>query len=1060
MILGVIFELITGRTEPTNNKKTFVFNQIGDTASISLGMSLDYEAITEYTLTMSVKNIWDLVAEVIIKIKVEDVNDNIPFFTEVTTGTILENEASGTPVMQVRAFDNDGTTANNIVSFELADNTEFFTIDPHTGNITALTTFDREEKDYYNVKVIATDNSPSSLYKTGQHNKGQQVFRIEIADKNDHPPVFVQKVFHVRSLMEDANKNFKVIEVTAIDKDNAAQIRYSIEDGNIGEAFKIDSTTGVITVNGILDYENITEYNLKIRAFDGIYEDTANVIINIENINDNPPVFLKDSYNTTIEEEVIVDNCILNIEAYDPDIKDRNEPQFIKYFIVKTEQQSLLKIDATGCLRLIQPLDRDAPDGHKNWQVVIAAVDENGNGLRISTDVIITLIDINDNAPILSNQMPVVWYENQQPSNIVKLTAVDFDEPQNGAPFFFDIDMSASKDIKEKFSIAGDYLIAMDVYDREKQKEYFIPISISDSGLPRMQNVSILHLIIGDVNDNKMQEGSSEIFVYNYNGEAPDNIEIGRVYVDDPDDWDLPDKTFKWKDNILDDRFGLNSDNGMITMHENVAEGIYKLYFNVTESSRVFETHSVIAIVDVTVKYIPEEAVDKSGSIRFKDLSPERFIVDNNAGKSIKDIFRDNLAKILNISNENVDVFTVLKNDDKLDVRFSAHGSPYYEAERLNAIAAQNQNELVNGIDLNIQMINIDECLIEKQRCPNSCTNVLHKSNVPLLVYTNKTSFVGINAFTQADCSSADGECSLGVSANDRYTCLNGGTPVSFASGAAVAKHGNEKCSCLDGFDGPHCELTSIGFRGDGYAMYPPIAACDSIRISLEVLPQSPNGLLVYMGPLYFNPALPLSDFLTLELIRGFPVLSVDYGSGTVRIEHKHKHFSMGQKYHIDIMLQKNSIEMTVDSCKLSTCMSLGAPQGPNEFLNVNAPVQLGGASVNFNYLASKLNWSYSPQNIGYNGCIQNFTVNGQIYNIGAPSIFKNADPGCHRSIAFAVSFGINANFIIAILVCIALLLILFLAVVVHKRHQDGWHEKDIDDIRETIINYEGIFIQ
>ncbi len=40
--------------------------------------------------------------------------------------------------------------------------------------------------------------------------------------------------------------------------------------------------------------------------------------------------------------------------------------------------------------------------------------------------------------------------------------------------------------------------------------------------------------------------GSSEIFVYNYEGRAP-TTKIGRVFVDDPDDWDLPDKTFRFK---------------------------------------------------------------------------------------------------------------------------------------------------------------------------------------------------------------------------------------------------------------------------------------------------------------------------------------------------------------------------------------------------------------------------------------------------------------------------------------------------------------------------------
>lgn len=1035
---GVIFELITGRTEQTNSKKTFVFNQSDDTATISLGKGLDYEAITEYKLTMSVRNIWDLVAEVIINIKVEDVNDNIPYFTEVTSGSILENEPPGTFVMQVRAFDMDSTAANNNITFELADNKENFAIDEYTGNITALKTFDREEQDYYNVKVIASDNSPSSLYKTGQHNIGQQVFRIEIADKNDHPPHFEKTIYFVTDLREDANKNFKVVEVKAVDADDASQIIYTIVSGNTGEAFKIDPITGVIVVNNVLDYENITEYSLRVRANDGIYEDYTTVKIPIVNINDNPPVFLQEKYSTTIDEEKVVEGCILNIEAYDPDIENRTAPQYIKYFIVKTEQQSLLKIDNTGCLRLIQPLDRDAPDGHKNWQVVIAAVDEDGKGLRISTEVIITLNDINDNAPFLTNRMPIIWYENQQPGNIVQLTADDYDEPKNGAPFSYEIDSNANDDIKNKFDVTKDYLVALGVYDREEQKEYYIPIMITDSGYPRMRNVSILHLIIGDVNDNPMKEGKSSIFVYNFEGKIPDT-EIGRVYVEDPDDWDLPDKIFSWKDGMEDSHFSVNV-NGMITLREDTPAGEYELYFHVTEESRDVPLHSVTAEVIVTVKEIPEEAVDKSGSIRFYGITAEEFIEKpkdgSNNGLSLKERLRYSLAQLLNATLENVDVFTVLKNDNSsiLDVRFSAHGSPYYEAERLNGKVAQNQGALEEELDVKMLMINIDECLVERSKCELSCTNVLHKSNVPLLVYTNTTSFVGVNAFIQAECA---------CSAPAPVTCLNGGTVF------------DTFCECLEGFEGPHCEIIGVGFYGDGYAMYPPINPCESIIITLDLIPNMDRGLVMYVGPLNYNHLLPVSDFLALELNNGYPMLTVDYGTGTIRIEHKHIQFVPGAKHKIEILLQRTSIEMTVDDCKLSSCMSLGAPQGPNEFLNVNAPLMLGGAPVNLQYLASQYNWSYTPQNVGYHGCIKNLTVDGRTYNIGTPSLAKNADPGCQRSVAVAVSFGFKTNFLIAILICLAILLILFLAVVVHRRHHDGWHEKDMDDIRETIINYE-----
>lgn len=778
---------------------------------------------------------------------------------------------------------------------------------------------------------------------------------------------------------------------------------------------------------------------MRIRAFDGLYDDYATVVIKIEDVNDNPPTFIQSKYMTTINEGEVVPGCILTVEAYDPDIKDRNVDQHIKYSIVKTEQQHLLEIDSKGCLKLIKPLDRDEPDGHKNWQVFIAAVDENGNGLRSVTDVTITLQDINDNAPFLTNKMPIIWYENQDPGNIVQLTANDFDEEQNGPPFMYEIDQNSSDDIKKKFNVVDDYLVALEMYDREQQKEYQIPIMISDSGQPQMRNVSILHLVIGDVNDNEMKDGVSSIFVYNYKGEAPDT-EVGRVYVNDPDDWDLPDKNFYWNNGQPHDRFTLEQENGMIVMKEGTPEGVYELNFSVTEEARDIPRHSVSATVKVSVKEIPEEAVDKSGSIRFYAITAEEFIAvptdGSGGGLSYKDRFRNSLAQLLNTSVENVDVFTVLKNEDPsvLDVRFSAHGSPYYEAIRLNGQIAQNQGKLEEELGIKMLMINIDECLIEKIKCESSCSNVLHKSNVPLLVYTNTTSFVGVNAFIQAECV-----CKVPTP----IFCLNGGTPF------------DSYCECVEGFEGPQCEVISIGFYGNGYAMYSAINPCDSTKISLELAPQREDGLIMYIGPMTYNPLLPIQDFLALELIKGYPILTVDYGTGSIKIEHKHIKFAAGTKYQIDINLQKSSIEMTVDNCRLSTCMSLGAPQGPNEYLNVNAPLQLGGASVNLEYLSAQFNWSHTPQNLGYTGCIRNLTIDGKTYNIGTPSVSKNIDSGCQRSVAVAVSFGIDTNFLIAILVCIAVLLILLLAVVVHKKRSDGWHEKDTDDIRETIINYE-----
>jgi hypothetical protein len=110
------FELVSGRTEQTNSQKTFVLETAGPMAMVKLGRYLDYESISEYTLTIRVQNKYSLAATTTILIQVEDVNDNIPAFTEVVRGSVLENEQAGTPVMQVRAIDADGTEANNQVS--------------------------------------------------------------------------------------------------------------------------------------------------------------------------------------------------------------------------------------------------------------------------------------------------------------------------------------------------------------------------------------------------------------------------------------------------------------------------------------------------------------------------------------------------------------------------------------------------------------------------------------------------------------------------------------------------------------------------------------------------------------------------------------------------------------------------------------------------------------------------------------------------------------------------------------------------------------------------------
>lgn len=92
--------------------------------------------------------------------------------------------------------------------------------------------------------------------------------------------------------------------------------------------------------------------------------------------------------------------------------------------------------------------------------------------------------------------------------------------------------------------------------------------------------------------------------------------------------------------------------------------------------------------------------------------------------------------------------------------------------------------------------------------------------------------------------------------------------------------------------------------------------------------------------------------------------------------------------------------------------------------LNVNGPLQVGGTKYKFSEEEAKQIWNHlPPTHFGFSGCIRNLTYNGFYYNLGAPSDEYKSYPGCNYGVMQAVTFGIDSNFLVAILVCVAILI-------------------------------------
>ncbi len=738
----------------------------------------------------------------------------------------------------------------------------------------------------------------------------------------------------------------------------------------------------------------------------------------------------------TVQEDSKVGTTLATFKARDA---DRGGLSRVSYAIDRSsDKKRQFTIAQDGTVKIQRMLDREETPRH---QVKILAVDD-GIPSRTSTATLTVVVaDINDNAPrFLKPYRPVIM-ENYPPTKVEEILATDDDDRSkgNGPPFTFRLSKDAPDFIKEFFDVQQDVkgangdgmaiVSSKKEFDREVQKEYLVPIVIRDAGYPAKSGTSTLTVIIGDANDNRMYPGAKNIFVYNYRGQSPPTP-IGRVHVEDLDDWDLPDKSFFWENSMAHPLFDLNTEDGMLTM-KNVTNGEYHLRFTVLDQKH---TQNVVSNVTVTVRELPEEAVYNSGSIRVAGITAEDFIrvwfpLRNKQEKSMYEKFKDVLSRILKVDREKVDVFSLITRSERppvTDIRFAAHGSPYLKSVFLDGAVTLNRKVIEHQVGINITMVGIDECLVENLNCESaSCTNVLEILPQPIVVNANRTSFVGVNVGVKAKCVCGPRDFEEPETCRKMPPhCLNGGRCTDSAVGAL--------CTCPDGYHGPRCEMSTRTFHGEGWAWFHPLSVCADTHLSLEFMTRTPNGLLLYNGPMgeptdsssNVNNEYTVRDFVSLELQRGNPRLLIDFGSGTAELTvHPIGDLHDGEWHRLDVYWSRETARLVVDSCvgvpfndddpsrvDRSRCENITQIVGFNEFLNVNSPLQLGGvyqkpgaAGVSSSAPSPAVsfinaNYYHLPTKVGFNGCMRNVIHNSVMYDLMSPGSYANSEPGCSVS--------------------------------------------------------------
>ncbi|XP_029029135.1 protocadherin-16-like [Betta splendens] len=430
----VLYEINRRQSDPD---RYFVMDM--KSGVITLNRPLDYELKRVHELVVQARDnaSHPEVTNAFVTIHVRDYNDNQPtmtiiFLSEDGSPRISEGAQPGQYVARISVTDPDyGEYANVNVSLEGGDGKFALTTkDSIIYLIYVDQVLDREERDSYDLRVMATDSGTPPL-------RAESSFTIQVTDVNDNPPLFDQQAYR-QTIPEVVYPGSFVLQVTARDKDQGpnGDVRYSLLKGKNTHSdwFSIDPVTGIITTAAALDFESEPAPSVTVIATDSgrpPLSSTAKVDIVLQDVNDNTPVFSSSFYNASIKENTPAGTCFLEVSATDEDRGSFGAVSYTLGSVSAGAAQTHFTIGKeTGQLCTSTALDRDV--GLDKFDLTVTATD--GGGLSSVARVSVSVVDINDNRPAFYPVLYTVSLSTHSApgTSVVKVTASDPDAGENG----------------------------------------------------------------------------------------------------------------------------------------------------------------------------------------------------------------------------------------------------------------------------------------------------------------------------------------------------------------------------------------------------------------------------------------------------------------------------------------------------------------------------------------------------------------------------------------------------------------------------------------------------
>ncbi|KZC14672.1 Protein dachsous [Dufourea novaeangliae] len=466
--------------------------------------------------------------------------------------------------------------------FYLAKEEPDLTMDPNTGMLRIRLPLDRETRDKYILSVEARNGVSA----------GYCQIELNVEDANDNPPIFLTSTVRI-SVPESHPLHTTLYVAHATDPDTTPTlpIRYVLGQ-NSNDLFGIDARSGELYLARRLDYETQQRHGLLIRALDGAgLSANLSLSVEVQDVNDNPPVFERNEYHVEVPEGAKLDSQILQVTAVDLDTGNNARLSY------RLQGSSAFRISPnTGWIYLAQTLDRETLDRHA---LTVLATDNGSPAATASASVLVTVLDDNDNDPRFERDFYGFELLENLPSGTLvgSVSASDSDLGKNALLRYAVVQPNSS------FAVDPDTgeISTREPLDRETKSVHELVLEARDQGTPSRAVRVPLKVTVLDVNDNSPEIVDPQGDVVSVREEQPPGTEVARVRALDTDLGENATVTYS----ILKDRdsdgynvFTIDPITGMIrtkAVLDHEERNVYRVSVKATDAGRP-PRHSVRAL--------------------------------------------------------------------------------------------------------------------------------------------------------------------------------------------------------------------------------------------------------------------------------------------------------------------------------------------------------------------------------------------------------------------------------------------------------------------------------